>query len=186
MDMKLFDEQTAAKFGMSVDIYNKKIIEKINKKVSEEDMLIIGGIFTKGNFLQTLNLVSQIKAKKTLINREQYNLFSNEEYIELGFNHIWNVDGAQKVKYMNKDYNIIVIGRPEYISHYKKEGCYVAAAGSDLKQEDLYKDKILNISLENWGFCPIETQEQLPQIFDDMELFNTMEETTEIILPENN
>lgn len=94
MDMKLFDEQTAAKFGMSVDIYNKKIIEKINKKVSEEDMLIIGGIFTKGNFLQTLNLVSQIKAKKTLINREQYNLFSNEEYIELGFNHIWNVDGA--------------------------------------------------------------------------------------------
>lgn len=87
---------------------------------------------------------------------------------------------------MNKDYNIIVIGRPEYISHYKKEGCYVAAADSDLKQEELYKDKILNISLENWGFSPIETQEQLPQIFDDMELFDTMEETTETILPENN
>lgn len=76
MDMKLFDKKIADKFKMSIASFNKEIVEKINSQVKNEDTIIIGGIFTKGNFLQTLNLVNNINGKKVLINRNQYNTFS--------------------------------------------------------------------------------------------------------------
>lgn len=101
----------------------------------------------------------------------------------MGFSHVWNVDVRQVVKIKEKDSIIITIGRPEYIKKYNKNNIYIAVSGSDIpNQTELYKNRILNVSLEKWDYTPIETRERLPQIIDDMELFASMNENKEKIL----
>ena len=40
-----------------------------------------------------------------------------------------------------------------------------------------YQNKILNVSINKWGYEPLEIKDRLPCIFDDQELFLSMEDT---------
>lgn len=182
-DMRLFDREAAKKSGMSVERYNKKVIEKINETIpNENDYVLLSGIISNGSVIGTLHLLSQIKAKKIILKRDALQQFSKEEW-QKECTLVCRLDGSQNVIINGRESILVLLASNEYLNTYLNlPDVYIAGAASDLGMEELYKKPMLNISLSEWNYEPVEIGERLPQIIDDMELFASMDEDKEEIL----
>lgn len=178
-DARLFDEDAAREQDMTVEEYNKTVIANLNSLTSEEESAhyCFLGIITKGTFEQTKELFSQLGGVKSLIDYN-YNqtMFTHEQWKEIGFTYSWTNSCAQKSIVNGKETFVIIEIEKDNLEKVLELGYYVAIAGSMTGMKDIYKDKLLNISITNWGLMPIELEQELPQIFDDQELFLRMEE----------
>ena len=95
----------------------------------------------------------------------------------MGFAKVFNTPGAQKNTINGKEsYIILGIDKQGILGDLKGKDHYIAVPESIYSTGELYKDRILNISIKNWNFEPIEIGERLPQIIDDQELFLSMED----------
>ena len=176
-DARFFDNAAAREQKLSISKYNQMVIDNINKTISSEDSIIFNGIISNGNKEETKEIFSKIKGVKYIIDYKYQEQFTKEEWKEIGFTHIWDVSGAVDCKIMEKDSYVIIEADKEMIKRdLIMPTSYVAAPKSMIDTGELYKNKILNISLKEWGFQPIEISTRLPQIIDDQELFNSMEE----------
>lgn len=182
-DMRLFDRDMAKKFGMSIERYNKKVIEKINETVTDEDdYILLNGVISMGSVIGTLHLLSQIKAKTIVLKRDAIQQFGKDEWLK-SCNLVCSTDGSQRVDINGEECILIILAGKEYLEKYLQlPNVYVAGAASILDIDEIYKKPLLNISLSEWNFEPIEIGERLPQIIDDMELFASMDDNKEEIL----
>lgn len=178
-DARFFDETAAKEQGLSIEEYNRKIVENLNSLISEEKFahFIFLGTITKGNFEDTKKLFSQINGAKSLIDYN-YNqtFFTQEQWKEIGFNFVWTNSCAEKTTINGKETYVVIEIEKENLERALKLGHYVAIAASLINYKELYKNHLLNISIGNWGLMPLELKEELPRIFDDQELFLTMED----------
>ena len=167
---------------MAVDEYNKMIIDNLNSLTSEYEPahFCFLGIITKGTFEQTKKLFSQLGGVKSLIDYN-YNqtMFTHDQWKEIGFTYSWTNSCAQKSTVDGDETFVIIEIEKNNLEKVLQLGYFVAIAGSMTGMKDIYKDRLLNISIANWGFMPLELEKELPQIFDDQELFLRMEEKKE-------
>jgi hypothetical protein len=166
---------------MSIEDYNNGIVNNINSVVKDDEAahFVFFGVITKGTFEQTKELFSKIAGLKSIIDYN-YNQtqFTKDQWKEIGFTQVWTNSCAEEaIINGNKTYVIIEIEEGN-LEKVLSLGYYVAIAESLVGMQDTYKDRLLNISIGNWGLYPIELEEELPRIFNDQELFLTMKEDT--------
>jgi hypothetical protein len=156
------------------------VIRKINEIVPDnEDYIILNGIISCGGTIETLELLSKIKAKIIFQTKDEEFLLNRDKWKEIS-SLICETDGSQKAIINEKESKIVLPASKKNINAFLgKPNVYLAAAESIISQEDLYKRPVLNISLNKWNFEPIELGERIPQIIDDFELFNSMENNKE-------
>lgn len=174
-DARFFDEDAAREQGMTIEDYNEMVIKKINENIKKEDYAILLGVISKGNLVQTSAVLQAINCNKDIIDYQNQHQFTIAEWRAIGINHVWDCAGAQHSQIMGKD-SIIIIGNNKKEITEEQGKYYIATAQSIVNTGELYKDKVLNVSMDQWDFEPIEVKERLPQIFDDQELFLTMKE----------
>ena len=180
-DARFFDEDAAKQQEMSIEDYNNGIVNNINSIVKDDEAahFVFFGVITKGTFEQTKELFSKIAGLKSIIDYN-YNQtqFTKDQWKEIGFTQVWTNSCAEEaIINGNKTYIIIEIEEGN-LEKVLSLGYYVAIAESLIGMQDTYKDRLLNISIGNWGLYPIELEEELPRIFNDQELFLTMKEDT--------
>lgn len=174
-DARFFDKDAAHECNLTIDEYNNMVIKKINENITQNDFVILLGIISKGDLIQTAQVLNAINCKKGIIDYQNQEQFSIAEWRALGMDYVWNTPGAQECQINGKNEFIVIgINKDKIFKDINKY--YVATAQSILDTGKIYKDKILNISINQWNYEPIEIQERLPQIFDDQELFLRMEE----------
>ena len=181
-DAKFFDSAAAKEQNLTVEEYNNMIINNINNTVKDDDCIIFNGVITINLTLkENKELLSKIKGKKYIIDYDfQSIIYSIADWKEMGFTKVFNTPGAQKnIINGRESYVILGIDKKEILGDLKGKDHYIAVPESIYSTGELYKDKILNISIKNWNFEPIEIGERLPQMFDDQELFLTMRENIE-------
>lgn len=178
-DARFFDEDAAKQQEMSIEDYNNGIVNNINSVVKDDEAahFVFFGVITKGTFEQTKELFSKIAGLKSIIDYN-YNQtqFTKDQWKEIGFTQVWTNSCAEEaIVNGNKTYVIIEIEEGN-LEKVLSLGYYVAIAESLVGMQDTYKDRLLNISIGNWGLYPIELEKELPRIFNDQELFLTMKE----------
>lgn len=184
-DLKLFDKNNAKKLHMSIEQFNQFLIDKINKMADSDDYVVFTGIVTCGSMIGTLYYLNQIKAKKQVLDKKSGLWFKDclGEKWKDNFDYIFDYINDVTEGTINGEGATIVI--PNSIEQFdlmqQFDYVYIAAPNSFLNRKELYKDKVLNISIEEWNYEPIELGTRLPQIFDDMELFATMENKEETL-----
>lgn len=180
--MKLFDDAAAQHYGKTIQEYNQMVIDKINQIVQEDDYLIIFGQISAGNFEDTKSLMSQIKAKWEIVDLNDQPLYKIEDFWkDMGAQKAHSLDGFVAGTINGEKANVIIATNSSNIQLWLGERNYVAMAESAaienqlLKEGEIYRDQILNLSLSTWDFCPIDYTE-VPRLIDDEILFKQMEE----------
>ena len=168
-DPKFCDEAAARQNRMSIEVYQKRIIEGINKRVDKGDFIVFTGDLG-------ITDVDKVKELMSQINGGIYFLSESKE-IEEEFKDVCMTIGAdlgQKVKIMDKDSFLIYPVNNVPPVPKDKDNVYFAAAASQMKNGDsMYKDRILNISIDKLNFEPI-CMEDIVNMIDGYELFATM------------
>ena len=182
-DLKLFDKAAARKIHKTVEDYNDFIINNINKVVDKNDFVVLLGEISVGSTISTLNYLSKINSKIQILDEHFGKIFKETTKDEIpidmsfvGLGHIsLGEDFSIYIPNSKVDYDL----KKELLSDFVN--LRIAAPNSYINSDKLYNNRILNISLEEWGYEPIELGERLPQIIDDMEIFSKMKTTEEVI-----
>lgn len=182
-DAQFFDEAAAEKNNKTVDEYNEMIIQNWNSVINEDDWVLLMGIISNGTKEDNIKLFNNLNGKKKYITYDKDNdVISLEEYKEYGFVSANNVPGFTKGIINGEDSTVIITGIRNYLffkKYYNEEfNKYYFAMPGSFKLKNIYSNKILNISIENWGYSPIIYKE-IPQMIDNMILFESMKNEEE-------
>jgi calcineurin-like phosphoesterase family protein len=172
-DVNFFNTEAAEELELnSVGDYNLGIIKQWNSIVKPEDTTLLLGNISNGSMAATKEVFSQLNGIKKIISYEEGNPFTKEEWQSIGVSSICNICGYINGNIENEDKKVIITTTKNLLKFFKDYYC--AAPGSFLTHEEIFKDRILNISINNWGYMPIKYKD-LPQIIDNQILFNKME-----------
>lgn len=180
--MKLFDGVAAQHQKMTIQEYNQMVIDRINLIVEEDDYLIVFGETSVGDFESTKSLMSQIKAKWEIVDLEDQPLYKIEDFWkDMGAQRARSLDGFVVGTINGEKANVIIATNSSNIQLWLGERNYIAMAESAaienqlLKEGEIYRDQILNLSLSTWDFYPVDYTE-VPRLIDDEIFFKGMEE----------
>ena len=173
-DLRLYDRAQSLPLGYSIEGYNKYIIKRINQFVQDDnDIIILVGDISHGDFYQTVEVLSQFNGTLYLMSK-QFQSFLNDVTLkayEDKIKPLWGISDFQDCSIGGEECRIIISSDAEEIYQLQfVDKTYVAAPESVVKMDKLYDNRILNISLNKWDFIPIDVANRLPQIIDDMEL----------------
>lgn len=162
--------------GVSKEQYNERVIKNWNETVGFNDLVLLMGEISRGSFEETQELFSQLKGKKKIIDYKTGN-FSEQEWLKIGCNSVTCVNGAIAGTINNEESIVLFIASPRGIESIVKDN-YAAAPCSTIPSKKRYEDRILNLSIEQWGYYPIEYR-SVPKMIDNQILFEKMEDINE-------
>lgn len=157
-DFKLKEDQTR----------DQELIKNWNRIVQEDDEVLLFGIITKSKEAASIKKIfDQLKGKKRIMDANYKNKDETNrmEYITGSFPYQLGCFARGIIRGEKVDVNIPI--NQEQLKVFKERGLYCAAAGSLLKQEDIFQNKCLDISIERWGDIPI-LYTDIPVLIDNM------------------
>lgn len=156
------------------------VIDRINTKAKPDDYLILFGNITEGLITETKFYLSQLKAKWDVVDLKDQPLIKLEEFWKsMGARKALSLDGFIGGTIRGQKENVIISTNISNVKFWLGESHYIAIAESAaipnglLKEGEIYRDKVLNISLANWDFFPINIYD-VPQLIDDELMFDEM------------
>lgn len=164
----IFSNKTEAEeLGMTIDKYNKMIIDKWNSCVQEKDLVYIFGKFGGDIRKETREIISKLKGKLYIVNSSDNNRFTIDEWKSWGINMVWDSSFYFNTKNMTI-----------YFLNSKKKG----VVGKDIYNavtyrenlDMIYKNKKISIEAKYWDYTPILLDE-LPEIILRLKDFEEME-----------
>lgn len=173
-DLGLFDKDAAKEMNLSVEEYNNFLVNKFNERVGAEDLTVFNGIISQGYMKETASLFGKMNGQKESCDRK-HNVSENlpKEFWEKNFVRITNIQGYT----IREGKKILIINDFDLIKDLQEENVIAAAIpGSQIQWTEIYKNKILNSSIKNWNYYPIEIQEELFTLIDNMEIFEGMKD----------
>lgn len=180
--MRLFDATAAQSKKTNLWGYNQMVIDRINEVVGEDDYLIVFGDITFGSLEDSKEFLSQIKAKWEVVDLNDQRWYRLDDFWkEMGAAKTCSIDGFVVGTIGGQKANVIISTNSTNTELWLGEKNYIAMAESAaikynlLKEGEIYKDQILNLSLSAWDFYPID-YEDVPRLIDDEILFKEMEE----------
>lgn len=173
-DPQFYNQKVAERRGLTVEEHNKSLIDNWNKTITDdEDVIILMGDISDGNYTQTKELFLQLTGKKKLIDFKD-GKFSRLDWEGILNSKPWCVNGAVSGDINGERAIVVILSNLGGIEKMKETG-YCAAANSLTHQNTIYKDRVLNLSIENWGYAPIAYM-AIPEMIDNMLLFESMNE----------
>ncbi len=148
-DLKLNDVSTATKLGLTAGEYNQMIIKKWNEIVGKEDNVLILGDCGSRNITIIKSILSKLNGKKYLIDMESNNKYSRKTWKWAGFDYIWRIAPYYKIDIEGEEFTLWISNSKEELGD--KEFCCVGEKVS----KEIFNDKKLNVSLENWDYTPL-------------------------------
>lgn len=141
--------------------------------MDDRDALLLCGDITYGDLDKTKELFSRLKGNKYLIDFSNKKPFTRKEWQSIGVSHVFDVNGFINGEIDGKDSKVVIFAKDKNLRKILSEA-YGAAPQSRTKQRNIYQDKILNLSIKEWGYAPI-LYEDIPRLVDNMVLFEKME-----------
>ena len=150
-------------------------IEKWNKLVKPEDVVLIMGEFSCGTEEETKDIISQLTGTLEIIDYQEnapYNNFSEENWKKMGIKRVWCVGGIVTGYICGGDKYAVIAATDRNL--HTTGVTYYAAPGSLTNSKKRFENNILNLSMEFWNYTPILYQD-IPRLIDDALLFESME-----------
>ncbi len=175
-DMKLFDGTAAEQQNLSIPEYNQMVIDKINSIASENDYLMVYGEITHGTLEETKYYTSQIKAKWKVADLDNQPLYRLQEHWQsIGAEKAYTLDGFIAGSIENDFFSVVILNTNSentevFLGNYIALPETIAVRKQLLKPGEIYRDKILNISLSVWDFLPINYKD-VPSLINNEILF---------------
>lgn len=160
-NIRFNDKNIANEMGLSVEAYNKMLIDKWNSVVAAENEVFVYGVFGIGLRREMREIISQLKGK-IYIMEGKANKFTKEEFLSFGVIRCWNIG----LKYCKSD-------NDELFCTNKIDGLTCKLGTKDCKE--VFKDNILSIEAKYWDYTPVRIEE-LPNIVNRLRKFEAMEE----------
>ena len=173
----------AKRLGLTVQEYNNKVVKGINEVAGKEDTIIFIGEIGEGDFFLTEQL-NRLNCSIMILDKHFYDDYTFGDYSNI-YIFVSSVDGVQDIIVDGQSCHLIYCASSAAVEHFLKDKnvmrkSYIAAAASQGAKE-IFKNRVLNVSLSEWDYKPLEISERIPQIIDDMKLFESMEKS-EVIL----
>lgn len=161
-DLRINEEKAANDAGLSLEDYNKMIVEKWNSVVkNDNDIVFVYGKFG-GGFRETLKeTIDKMNGLIYIMNSKE-NEFNPVFWESMGIYKIWDCG----FRYKKEDLSFSTSGSKEY--DYQ-----IVSGKANLGVP--FKDKKLSLEAKYWDYTPIDVEE-LPQIVLRMSEFDKMEE----------
>lgn len=156
-----------------------------NAKVNEDDLVILmGDVVYHGasSWERVEEIFDQLIGKKKLIGISQEEEGA-EEWRKITHHKCFRVDAAVLGEIKGEQTKVFIYStlHPEIRDkQMKKKNLYGAAPRSLTGNKEIFEDNIISISIDDWGLEPIEYF-RIPQMIDDMLLFESMETKEEKI-----
>lgn len=154
---------------------DETIVTNWNNIVEENDLVILLGdiVSPKGDKERIKAIFDKLNGKKKVIDIDSQDE-SAPYWKEVTGRKCHNINGAVPGKINSEDTIVFIYTKgTKKIKLDKNE--YGAAAKSFTKQKEIFEDNILSISIDDWGLSPILYMD-IPQMIDDILLFNSMKE----------
>lgn len=159
-DTKFNHKLTATQLKLSIDNYNKMLIDKWNSVITKNDSVFVFGIFGVGLGKELKPIIEQLNGVIYIVNYIENKIFDRDRWKRLGIHAIW-------------DCNFIYpIGNDKIFFPITK-GCYNKSCKYRILTEkdgvaEVYKDNGLSIEAKYWDYTPILLKE-IPNIILKME-----------------
>lgn len=182
-DPKFFNASAAQLSGKTIIDYNAQIINNANATLDETDNLILIGDLGDGTVEQMKECIDAIKCyTKKCIDMRKQKIFNTKELCrDIGINSAYTIDGFVKKELYGKKYFVTITSDYSYYEKYikmptdtKYEYYYAIPQSHKDYNNQIFDNKCLNISTEQWGYKPIK-YDDLPQLIDDILTYEKME-----------
>lgn len=160
-DARFFDEAAAQQFK-SVEQYNQMIIDNCNSVVTNEDTLLLMGIISKGDELQTQGVINFLNGKKIIPDFSEKN-FSKKFWNSINIS-TYTINGFINGTIKNKNSTVNILSTSKDLIKNLSIG-YCAAPYSLCTNKQLYHNRILNLSTDQFDYYPVD-YEQIPSIIN--------------------
>lgn len=171
--MCLFNEAAAKRYfkhnfktldyNFNINYYNQRIIDNINATTDKDDYLILFGNITDGSLSETNEYLSQLKAAWDVVDLKDQPLFKIEDlWKDMGARKALTLDGFIGGEIANRQTNVIISTNSSNVKFWLGTDHYIAIAESVgveneiLKKNELYCDKVYNVSLAVHNYKPVE------------------------------
>lgn len=167
------DEQRQKMNFSSFEEMNQHIVKNWNLAVAEDDNVIIMGRIGEGEKDKLKELFSQLNGNFTALSRHLNDLFTKEEWRDIGFTYFWNVPMFYD---LDEEHHFLYLNRPIInIKPYEEEYCLVVV-DSENPIENMTQGILFSADAIKWDYCPINT-DNLYEIYQNMKEFEEMETT---------
>jgi calcineurin-like phosphoesterase family protein len=155
---------------------NKSIIDNWTSVITNDEYVLLMGDISHGSFEETKELFSQLTGTIKLITfKENESKFTREEYFNLGISGIYCINGYVRGEIEGTEQRIVILSNKDNYKALVSQG-YVAAPRSlvDIGKTS-FKNRTLSISIDEWGYSPIEYN-YIPTMINFMITYEKMEE----------
>lgn len=155
--------------------YNEYVIKKWNNVVKDNDIVLVLGKFVE-NFQTLKDVVPKLNGKIEFIDWNEEHILGDipkEDLLAAGVRDLIYSNGWVKGE-INGAAADVIIGINRKGIKNREDRFYFAAPESLTGIKDRYKNKILNLSIEYWGYAPL-VYNQIPNLIDNCILFEKME-----------
>lgn len=151
----------AEKMELSIDDYNKLIINNWNDVISKKDKIIVIGKVGTNNLRTIKEILNSLNGKKFLADYSSNTFCSKGLWKWAGFYPIWDVELRYETIINNKKSTVWISNKEREL----QENNYYLV-GNNISKETDFNKRIINISLENWDMTPLEMNATLQLLQD--------------------
>lgn len=166
-DTKFNHKFFATQLNLSIENYNKMLINKWNSIITKDDSVFVFGIFGVGLGKELKPIIEQLNGVIYIVNYAENKIFDRDRWKRLGVHAIWDCNFTYPVG----DNKVFFPAA----KNCHDETCKYRILTEKDGAAEVYKDNKLSIEAKYWDYTPILLKE-IPNIILRMKDFEEMEE----------
>lgn len=166
-DTKFNHKHAAAQLKMSIEDYNKMLVDKWNSAITKDDSVFVFGVFGVGLGKELKPIIEQLNGLVYIVNYHDNKIFDRDRWKRLGVHAVWTCNFTYPIE-EDKIFFPATKDSNDDTCRYKVLTERDGAA-------EVYKNNELSIEAKYWDYTPILLKE-VPNIILRMKDFEEMEE----------
>lgn len=161
-DLLLNNASAAQEQKLSTQEYNNMIINNWNQVVAQKDKVILLGDIGSRNMKEIKKILNTLNGYKFLADYDSNTSHSRDLWKWAGISQVWDIE-LHYDEFFNNTFNKIWITNK--IQPNSNENEYFLVGNKISKISD-YEKRVINISMSNWDFTPLEMNNTIKMIKD--------------------
>lgn len=146
-DINFNNKLIAEKLKMSIEDYNKMLINKWNSIATKDDSIFVFGVFGTGLGKELKPIIEQLNGVIYIVNYVENKIFDRDRWKRLGIHAVWNCNFTYPI-----DNDKIFFPAAK---NCHDETCKYRILTEKDKAAEVYKDNKLSIEAKYWNYKPI-------------------------------
>ena len=146
-DINFNNKLITEKLKMSIEDYNKMLINKWNSIVTKDDSIFVFGVFGTGLGKELKPIIEQLNGVIYIVNYVENKIFDRDRWKRLGIHAVWNCNFTYPI-----DNDKIFFPAAK---NCHDETCKYRILTEKDKAAEVYKDNKLSIEAKYWNYKPI-------------------------------